>query len=72
MEIRQSLDRWISKNSSRANFARTIGRRASYVTLLLQGKRGVSYDTAKIIENATGGAVTATDLLDEKPAREDA
>lgn len=71
MRTRRALTKWIDEKSTRSEFARRIDCSESHLSLILQGKRGVSYDTARNIEKATGGDIAAISLMAEKPlARE--
>ncbi len=69
MDVRQALNRWIDENATQSAFAKTVGISNSHLSLLLRGKRGASYETAKKIENATDGDINADNLMLEKPKR---
>lgn len=62
------LAAWIDANTSRVEFARAIKINKSHLSLILQGKRGMSLKVAARIEAETGGEFTAGRLLQEQQA----
>lgn len=65
----QTLAEWIDENvPSDAEFARRLGISKSHLSLILQGKRGMSADLQARIEIETGGLFTATRLQREQQA----
>lgn len=58
------LTRWMDRNFvSQTDFAPKIGVASCHLSQMLSGKRGVTVATARRIEIATGGQVTAIELL---------
>jgi plasmid maintenance system antidote protein VapI len=60
------LSDWIESHMSRAAFADLVKVKKSHLSLILQGKRGMSLDVAARIEAATSGEFTASRLLKEQ------
>lgn len=62
------LSDWLARERmSKSEFARRIGVSAASVTELCQGQQWLSRNTAKAIELATGGEVTAADFVHLDP-----
>lgn len=59
---------WIDARMSRAAFARKAGISEPHLSLILQGKRGLSLDVAIAIERATENEVTAAIMQQQQPA----
>lgn len=57
MTGRELLEGYISRNTTQAQFARDVGCSESHLSLLLDGKRGVSFRLARRISEATKGEV---------------
>lgn len=64
------LAKWISENTTQAKFARDTGCSESHLSLILKGKRGVSFPKARRISEATGGAVPIDVLMTGRASRE--
>lgn len=60
------LAEWIGDRMSQADFARLAQISASHLSLVLQGKRGLSLKQAVRIEQATNGEVLAAALVREQ------
>ena len=68
---RMTLNDWLSAHQVRPmQFAQTVGVTHVTVYRLLNGKRRPSWDLAKRIESATGGAVRPEDLFERRSAAE--
>jgi plasmid maintenance system antidote protein VapI len=57
------LAKFIRERTTQAQFARDVKCSQTHVTLVLQGKRGVSVPLAKRISAATGGTVPVHALV---------
>lgn len=66
MQTNRLLAKWIDENSSRLDFARKVEIGKSHLSLILQGKRGMSFDVATRIERVTKGAFTAARLMSDQ------
>lgn len=66
MSTNHPLAEWIDARMSRAAFARKAGISEPHLSLILQGKRGLSLDLAVAIEIATENEVTAAMMLQER------
>lgn len=61
---RHPLDIWLHESPlTRTKFAESVSCSLPHLTLIAQGKRGVSLELALNIERETNGAVTAEQLL---------
>lgn len=70
MKKKHPLEVWLSEAPiTRTKFAESIACSPPHLSLISQGKRGVSLELALNIERETNGAVTAEQLL---KARQDA
>lgn len=57
------LAQWFeARKANKAEFARRVGISRSHLTLIIQGKRGVSVDVAKRIAEETGGDFSPSDF----------
>ena len=64
MEAQHPLETWLDKSPvSRTDFAKSVGCSLPHLSLLSQGKRGVSLELALNIQRETDGAVTVEQLL---------
>lgn len=63
---------WIKERMPDAQFAKAAGISKSHLSLILQGKRGLSLDLAVRIEEITEGEFTAARLLKEQRTMMDA
>lgn len=71
MEAQHPLDTWLeSADVKRSDFAKNIGCSPSHLTLVSQGKRGVSLELALSIQRETDGAVTVEQLLEARRPQE--
>jgi transcriptional regulator with XRE-family HTH domain len=68
MDGRRLLARYIRENTSQAEFARDVKCSQTHLTLVLQGKRGVSVPLAKRMSAATGGTVPVNALVSSEIA----
>ena len=65
--MQHPLGKWLGKNRvKQADFARSIGCSEPHLSLVAQGKRGVSLELALSIERETHRGVTVEQLLDSK------
>lgn len=65
------LKTWLSNAPlKRGEFARCVGCSPAHLTLVTQGKRGVSLELALNIQRETNGEVTVEQLLEAKQAAE--
>lgn len=60
------LAQWIDSRMRDTEFAQQAGVSKSHLSLILQGKRGMSLDLAVRIEQITEGEFTAARLLHEQ------
>lgn len=66
---RRLLSDWLAENGfSQAGFAAHLGISQGYLSELLSGAKSPSMNTARLIKEATGGEITADDLMETKPA----
>lgn len=68
MEVREALAAWIDKHTTRAEFASAVSISESQLSLIISGKRGVSFETADRISKYTKGKISLLALLSERPA----
>lgn len=68
MNGRERLSAWIARHTTQADFARKAGISPPHLTLVLQGKRGVSLAAAKRIQDETAGAVPMDSLVGNRGA----
>lgn len=66
MQTNHPLSQWIDERMTDADFARRVGVSKSHLSLILQGKRGLSLDLAVRIEEITEGEFPAARLLREQ------
>jgi DNA-binding transcriptional regulator YdaS (Cro superfamily) len=67
-EQQHPLEIWLNNSGAvRAEFARRVGCSPSHLTLVAQGKRGISLNLALNIERETHRAVTAEQLREHAP-----
>jgi len=52
-------------------FARRIGRSRSYVSMMMRGRKVPSLRTTNLIEEETGGVVSAFSMLDQRAGKID-
>jgi DNA-binding transcriptional regulator YdaS (Cro superfamily) len=72
MHASHPLESWLANAPvKRGEFAKSVGCSPSHLTLVTQGKRGVSLELALSIERETGGAVTTKQLLEARRAHEE-
>ena len=69
MNDQHPLSAWIARNTSQAKFAADAGCSESHLSLILQGKRGVSLKLAKKFSKTTGGAVRVEDFVSDEVAQ---
>ncbi len=71
--VSHPLEAWLRDAPlNRTEFAKNIGCSPSHLTLVSQGKRGVSLELALSIERETHGSVTVEQLLEAKQSAESA
>lgn len=69
MAKKHPLDLWLQESPmTRTAFAESVSCSLPHLTLVAQGKRGVSLELALNIERKTNGAVTAEQLLRARQA----
>jgi transcriptional regulator with XRE-family HTH domain len=69
MDGRRLLAKYIRENTTQAAFARGVNCSQTHLTLVLQGKRGVSVPLAKRMSAATGGTVPVNALVSSEIAK---
>lgn len=62
MESLRKLAAWIDERGSRAEFAKSVGISEPHLSLVLDGKRGLSLKAAAAIERETKGAFKCAEL----------
>lgn len=72
MQTNHPLSQWIDQRMTDAEFAGKVGISKSHLSLILQGKRGLSLDLAVRIEEITKGEFPAARLLREQKTITDA
>jgi transcriptional regulator with XRE-family HTH domain len=63
MDGRRILAKYIREHTTQAEFARDVECSQTHLTLVLQGKRGVSISLAKRMSAATAGTVPVRALV---------
>jgi transcriptional regulator with XRE-family HTH domain len=63
MDGRRLLQKFIREHTTQVDFARAVKCSQTHLTLVLQGKRGVSVPLAKRMSAATGGTVPLKALV---------
>jgi hypothetical protein len=69
MTDQHPLAAWIAQHTNQAKFAADARCSASHLSLVLQGKRGVSLKLAKRLSEATDGAVRVEDFVNPEVAQ---